>query len=117
TPVPHRLLRGGREPVLAARHQREVGSCLGERHRDLLPNATGGPSDECLLTGQIEKGHPRSSHSVGSGYAAGFTRRTISPRTVRTAGSPTHKCFALAPPISSACGTRANLARASSGRR
>ena len=49
----------------------------------------------------------QSFHSVGSGHAAGLTRRTISPSTIRTEGSPTQRCLARSAAISSACGTRA----------
>ena len=64
------------------------------------------------------KGLTRQSfHSAGSGQAAGLRCRTISFSTIRTYGSPTHRCLARSPTTSSACGTRANRARASSGRR
>ena len=44
---------------------------------------------------------------------AGATRRTISSSTV--SASPTHRCLAPGTPTTSACGTAANRARASSG--
>ena len=76
--------RGVGQPVLAAGHQRQVGARAGQRDRDHLADPPGRAGDESLLAGQVEERHGQSFHSVGSGQAAGLTRRTISFSTIRT---------------------------------
>ena len=100
TAMPGDLLRRGRQAFLTARHQSQVRARLGQRHRYRLPDTAGRSGDERLPASQIEKGHRQSFHSVGSGHAAGLTRRTISPSTIRTEGSPTHRCLARSSAIS-----------------
>ena len=78
-------LRGGlSQPILTPGHQGQVRPGSGQGDRDRLPYPPRGPGNECLLASQVEERHAQSFHSVGSGAAAGFTRRTISFSTIRT---------------------------------
>jgi hypothetical protein len=103
------------QPVRAARDQGDIGTCLGECHGDNPPDSPGRTGHVGVLASEIKEAHRQSFQSVGNGQAAGFTRRTISLSTTRTCRSPTHRCFASGTPMTSACGTTANLRRASAG--
>ena len=78
------LRRGLGQPVLTPGHQGQVRPGPGQGDRDRLPDPPGGAGDESFLARQVEERHAQSFHSVGSGAAAGFTRRTISFSTIRT---------------------------------
>ena len=65
------LFRGRGESVLAARHQRKIGSRLRERDGDRLPDAARRAGDECFLPGQVEGGHVSPSTPWGAGQRPG----------------------------------------------
>ena len=77
-------LGGLGQAVRAARDERHVRASVGQRDRDNAADATRGAGHERVLASQVEQAHGQSFHSVGSGQAAGLTRRTISFSTIRT---------------------------------
>jgi len=78
------IRRGLGKPVLATRDHGHISACAGQGNSDRPADPAGRAGDERVLACQVEKAHAQSFHSVGSGQAAGLTRRTISFSTIRT---------------------------------